>query len=171
MNDLLKLAVGTHSLGWTLIYAFFLLFVLVRSEPLVRNFWIAEIFQFLISFAEVRDEIVYVFERHSPKRILMAVFRTQKQSTLQPFLPLAADARPPQLSFDPSEWRSRLRVLVLALVDLERKNRRGHAAQPASQIWFTVSQGILDNWTKSETGKGRISPFRSEVGRWLEQIP
>ena len=46
---------------------------------------------------------------------LMAVFRSLKQSTLPPFPPLAVHARPPQLSFNPSEWRSRLRVLVLAL--------------------------------------------------------
>jgi hypothetical protein len=45
----------------------------------------------------------------------MAVFRTLKQSMLQSFPPLAVNARPPQLSFNPSEWRSRLRVLVLAL--------------------------------------------------------
>jgi hypothetical protein len=45
----------------------------------------------------------------------MAVFRKLKQSTLWSSDRLAFDTRPGHLSFNPSEWRFQIRILVLAL--------------------------------------------------------
>jgi hypothetical protein len=45
----------------------------------------------------------------------MAVFRKLKQSTLRPSDRLAIDTPAGHLSFNPSEWRFRIPILVLAL--------------------------------------------------------
>ena len=45
----------------------------------------------------------------------MAVFRKLNQSTLRPSDRIAIDRRPGRLSFNPSEWRFRIPILVLAL--------------------------------------------------------
>jgi Vitamin K epoxide reductase family len=45
----------------------------------------------------------------------MLDFRRRKQSTPQAFSRPIVEERPPRLSYNPSEWRSRLPILVLAL--------------------------------------------------------